>query len=362
MEHAIEAYGQAIELDPTFARAYAATAIAYYFLDFSQVDKKFGEQINFHADQALLHDPKLAQSLIAKALFYMHQGDYESALPHLEKALEYNPNSALVINILADFYTRFTPNSSKYLQYALKGIKISPTVQDSTTTSFLNLHIANAFIQSGFVDEAEAYINRSLAFDPENLYAEYVRAFILYARNKDLRQTREQLLAALAKDSTRLDIMQEVAKISYFMRDYSGAYHYYQKFLTIEETLGLNSYPVEDAKIAKVMLEMNKVEEAQKYIQDFRDYLSVDQSIYKDLNSALLSAYEGKTEDALQQIKQFSKQRDYHYWILLFFEIDPIMDVLKGDPSFKSLMQDLESKFWNRRDSLRIVLAENNLL
>jgi tetratricopeptide (TPR) repeat protein len=107
---AITYFNLAIEQDGEFARAYADVAISYYFLDIFQYEKEYSEQINNYADKALLLDPKLPQSLISKALFYMNNAEYDMALPYLEKALEYNPNSALVINILSDFYTNYIPD------------------------------------------------------------------------------------------------------------------------------------------------------------------------------------------------------------------------------------------------------------
>ena len=41
LEEAISNYEMAIEHDPEFARAYAGIAIAYYFLDFFQAEKKY---------------------------------------------------------------------------------------------------------------------------------------------------------------------------------------------------------------------------------------------------------------------------------------------------------------------------------
>ncbi|MCB0586317.1 MAG: helix-turn-helix domain-containing protein, partial [Phaeodactylibacter sp.] len=318
LEAAITHYEKAVELDPEFARAYAGLAIAYYFLDYNQTEKQYSEQINNYADKALLYDAQLPQSLIAKALFYIHQDDYASALPHLEKALEYNPNSALVINILSDYYTRYVPNTGKYLEYALKGIRLDIASNDSTAASFIYLHISNAFIQSGFVEEAEKYINQSLAYDPENLYSAYVKAFILYARNRDLAQTKALLLETLSRDSTRLDVLQEVAKICYFLGDYKEAYRYYKKFADAREAYNLDIYPAENAKIAMTMRKMGKEAEAEKYMQLFRDYTADDQSIYKNLNRAMISAFDGDTQEALEQLQMFSQKDNYHYWTLLF--------------------------------------------
>ncbi|MCK4408325.1 MAG: hypothetical protein KAV44_11660, partial [Bacteroidales bacterium] len=316
LEEAITYFKKAIEHDNEFARAYADIAIAYYYLDLGQTEKKYTVQINNYADQALLFDEKSAQSLIAKALFYMHDKEYEPALPYLEKALLYNPNSALVIGILADFYVNHNPNTEKYLEYALKGIRLDIAANDSVTASFIYLHISNAFIQSGFIDEAERYINKSLEYYPENLYSEYVKAYILYARNRYLPQTKELLIKALHKDSTRLDIMQEVAKICYFMRDYESAYTYYKKFTEIKEALNLDIYRGENAKIGVVLSKMGLREESEKYFNDYKDYAENDKSIYKHLSLAVFYSYKGDTKNAIEQLKLFSQQNNYHYWVV----------------------------------------------
>jgi len=309
-----------------------------------------------------LLDPKLPQSLIAKALFYMNTHEYQLAVTYFEKALEYNPNYDLAFAFLVDIYANYLPDTEKYLEYALKGITVDIGSYDSITTSFIYLHISNAFIQSGFTDEAEKYINKSLAYNPNNLYAEYVKAFVLYAINKDLPKTRDLLLKALDKDSTRLDIMQEVGKISYFMRDYEDAYHYYKKFVEIRSALNLDIYRVEDLKIAMVLSKMGLKEEAEKYAGDFQDFAENDLTIYKNANLAMLYAYHGDTKKALEQMNLFAQQDNYHYWILLFYTLDPIMDDIKDLPEFKKIFAEIETKFWNYHEQIKASLKENELL
>ena len=195
-------------------------SISYYFLDEYQKQKQYTEQINTYADKALLYDSQLAESLMAKALYYTHIGEYSLALPHLEKALEYNPNSSGVIQMLADHYARAIPNTGKYLQYALKGIQLDVAGNDSITQSYIYLALSNALVQSGFVNEAMTYINKSLDYDPGNYYAPLVKIYILYAQNGDIAQTGRLLTAEFRKDTTRLDLLQEVAKMHYFQEDY----------------------------------------------------------------------------------------------------------------------------------------------
>lgn len=361
-EQAIQYYKQAIELDPTFALAYAGVAITYYVLDYEQAAKQYATEINRYADKALLYDAQSPYSLIAKALYYIYNGDYTAALPHLEKALEYNPNSAEVINLLADFYTRYVPNTEKYLEYALRGIQLDIAAQDSTTASYTFLYVSNAFAQFGFVEEAEKYINRSLAYNPNNLYSAYVKAFILYAKNQDLARTKARLLETLNLDTTRLDVLQEVAKICYYMRDFEEAYRYYKEFTDIREALNLDIYPGEDAKIALVFRKAGKPAEAEKLIGRFRAYAENDRSIYQNMNQALLSAYEGNPQRAIEQMRAFSKEENYHYWTLLFLEKDPLMDAVKKQPAFEDIMRELERKFWNRHEEVRAALEERRLI
>ena len=234
---AIPLFEKAVEEDPEFALAYADLAIAYYYLDLYKKEKRYTETINNYADKALLHDSKLTESLIAKALYYMHIGDYRLAVPHLEKALEYNPNSSGVVNILSSIYSNALPTTGQYLEYALKGIQLDVS-ENNIMQSYTYLHLSNALAQSGFTDEALLYIDKSLEINPDNYYAPYLKAYIRYAKNKDIKQTLNTLKRELRKDTTRLDILQEVAKLHYFQKEFDSAYHYYKAFNDIRKEIG----------------------------------------------------------------------------------------------------------------------------
>ncbi len=362
LEAAIPLFKRAIEYDNEFSRAYADIAISYYHLDVFLVEKQYTTLINDYADKALLYDSKSPQSLLAKALYYMNIGEYEMALPYLEKALNYNPNSAFIINFLSDFYTSYMPDTEKYLEYALKGVQLDIASNDSITASYIYLHLSNAFIQSGFVEEAEKHLNKSLAYYPENIFSEYVRAYVLYAKNEDLAQTRDLLVATLAKDTTRLDVLQEVAKIYYYERDYQNAYNYYKKFTDIKESQQLDIYPSEDAKIAIVFENVGLKAESDRYFESYLNYANNDKSIYKNLSLSVYYAYKGDTEKALEAMKLFAQQDNYMYWVLLFLKIDPQIDPIKDNPEFQQLLQEIETKFWKDHQRIKGSLEEKGLL
>ena len=355
-------FEKAVEHDEEFALAYADLAIAYFYLDAPQAEKVYSEQIREYADKALLYDSKSPQSLLSKAVYYMNIEEYEMAVPYLEKALEYNPNEAFIINALSDFYVQYKPDTEKYLEYALKGVQLDIAANDSVTASFIYLHLSNAFVQSGFVAEAEKYINKSLQYSPDNLYAEYLKAYVLYAKNKEFKETKDLLIAAYNKDLSRLDILQEIGKIYYYMRDYKNSFTYYSKFMEIKEAQHLSIYPSEYGKISIVYDEMGFKPEAESYFSKYFEYASEDESLYKHLSLAMYYAHIDDTKKALEELKLFSEEDNYHYWTILFVEIDPLVDNIKDMPEFIQLTKKIKTKFWKKHEQIKATLENKGLL
>lgn len=362
LEDAVPYFEKAIKHDNEFARAHAAIAIAYFYMDLGQAEKKYIKLISYYSDKAMLLDSKLAQSLIAKALFYMSTGENGLAVPYFEKALEYNPNSALVTGFLADFYANYVPNTEKYLEYALKGIGVNIGTHDSITSSYIYLHVSNALIQSGFVDEAEKYINKSLEYDSGNLYSELVRTYISYARNKNLVQTKDLLIKTLNKDTTRLDIIQEVGKIYYYLRDYKSSYKYYKRFLELKKLYKLDISQGENAKIGIVFANLGLKKESERLFNDYRQYAEEDQSIYKHLSLAAYYSYSDDKNNAIEHLRLFSQQDNYYYWIILFLEIDPLFENIKGEPEFRDILDDIENNFWDYHNQIRASLEDKRII
>ncbi|MBN1822100.1 MAG: helix-turn-helix domain-containing protein [Prolixibacteraceae bacterium] len=359
---AIPYFRNAISLDNEFARAYAAIAITYYYLDEDKPIKEYSDSINFYADKALFYDSQLPQSLIAKALFYVNNREYDLAVNYFERALEYNPNYDLVFAFLVDLYVNHIPNTEKYLEYALKGIRLDKASYDSLTISVMYLHISNSMVQSGFVNEAEKFIERSLDYDPANLYSEYVKAYILYAKNRDLQQLKDRLLITYKKDTTRMDVLQEVAKICYYMKDFEEAYSYYKRLITVRETYNLNLFRSEDLKIGYVCAKVGLQQEAEKYYNLFLEYSENDQSIYKHLNFAMYYSAKGDNEKALEHLELFSERENYHYWTILFLKLEPAMGNIVGTPEFNRIFDKIEKKFQDYHNKLKNTLETKGLL
>ncbi|MEL6538830.1 MAG: AraC family transcriptional regulator, partial [Bacteroidota bacterium] len=358
---AIPLFEQAVAHDDQFALAYADLAICYYFLDLFQADKQYTEQINRYSDQALLYDSQSDISLLSKAFYYFHVRDYRLALPHLEKALEYNPNSTAILQMLSEFYAFRKPNTAKYLEYALRGIQLDVMGQDSTTKSYSYLHLSNALTQAGFLEEAATYVNLSLDFFAENPFATHLKIFIGFAQDRDTEKTVTQLIAEWQRDTTRLDFLQDIGKIYYTTERYDTAYFYYKKLVDARKRNNLRIFQQADASIAFVYQQMGLEEEAEELFRSYEDFCAQDETRYRSMNLAVKHAYLHQVDSAMEQLTLFSTQENYQYWLILL-ELDPMLVPLHSHPDFENVVQRIKDRFWEDHHQLRQSLVEKELI
>ncbi|WP_452226834.1 helix-turn-helix domain-containing protein [Lacinutrix cladophorae] len=362
LNEAISYFEKAIEQDVKYANAYAQIAICYYYLDLNKIEKKYLDKLNAYADNALLYDSTSELPLIAKALYYINANEFKLAIPYLEKALDYNPNASSVVLILSDLYARVVPDTHKYLTYALKGIKLNIEANDSISKSFIYLNLSNALVQNGFTKEASQFIEESLKYNPSNPYAPYLKNFIDYANNKDLKSLTSKMLIEWKKDTTRADITQELAKLHYFQEDYENALFYYEKYINILVTNKIDLYPAENIKIAHTFNKMGFSKKAEQYLSKYKDYLEKEESIYKDASLAMLYLYENMPDKAIEAYNKFSLQDGFQYWVLLFIKEDPLFKQLENHVKYEETIEKVEMQFWEKHKKLKETLEKEKLL
>ena len=166
----------------------------------------------------------------------------------------------------------------------------------------------------------------------------------------------------MEKDTTRLDIMQEVAKFYYFQEKYDSAFYYYNKFVKIKETNGLNMYPQENLKIGLVYDKMGMQDKAESYYKAYAEYCENDQSIYQPVSLVMKYLHEGKPNLAMEQFQIFATKSNYQYWVLLFLEEDPLIKSLKSHPDYDAVIQKIRDRFWENHNQLKKSLKDKELI
>ncbi|WP_339793432.1 helix-turn-helix domain-containing protein [uncultured Imperialibacter sp.] len=353
-------YKNAIDIDDQFALAYADLTMVYFYLDIYRSDKQYIEEISQASEKAFVTDPTLAESLVAKALAYIYEGKNEQAVPYLEKALDYNPNSGVVLHFLSEYYFSRQPNTGKYLEYALMKARVD-IAADSATQSYNYLQISNALVQAGFVDEALFYIDKSIAYEPGNAIARMVKVFTQLAKTRSFVKAKDFLLKELESDPNNMMFLQELGNTCFVLRDYENSYRYYKKFVNLKDSLHLDLYAHANLKIGAVYEKMGFTEEARKFISRYKQYADNDPTIYMHVNQAAYFAYLKDWPKAIEEVTLFSKQDNFYIWVLLL-DMDPMFEPIKDWPEFQKAFGEVTAKFWRDHEEIKASLAGKGLL
>jgi TolB-like protein/AraC-like DNA-binding protein/Tfp pilus assembly protein PilF len=362
LDSAIVNFNNAIALDEGFAWAYAYLSICYYYKDIFKLEKEYTDLIGKYADRAVLLDPNYPVCLISKALYYMHRAQYEEAVTYFERVLDIAPNSATTYNYLAEIYTSYLLDIDQYLIHALTAYQLDLSGNDSSALSFTHLHLSNALAQSGMIDRAEAHIHQSLAYDPNNLYSKTLEIYIDLTEDQDVLNARNRMSLAYQKDSSRLDLLQELAKLCYTMEDYEAAAEHYRSFIFVRSMFGLNIFHEEDVIMAFVFDKVGDHVIADSLIVDYKEYLKNDQSVYRPLQQSFLAIYEGHLDEAIDYMDEFIKADDFMYWVPAFLEDDPLFMQLATHSEYDRVLSDLKDKFEKIKDKRIRKLTDLGLL
>ncbi len=358
----IEEFKNAIEADDQFAEAYAYIALGYYYDDFFRGRQEHTEKVQSFADQAFALKPNSTLVLSSKGLAAMKSGKYEDAINFFEEVLEENPNSPRAYNYLTEIYLYYIPNARKYLEYALKGMKVDKVVQDSTSQSIAYLHIGNAFIQTGFFKLSEEFIQKSIAMDTNNLFSQYLDAYIKFAQDRDFDLVDQRISAVLAKDTNRIDILQELGKVNYVRQNYDKAVEYYDRMERIKAIIGSNLFETEDVKYAFSLEQIGREQDANFFYDRYKFYAENDQSIYGNLSLAAYYASQNEIDKGMDFLKQFSEAEALSYWFILFIEDDPILSKLAVHPDYESTLQKINDNFWKEHEEIKEELSNAQII
>ncbi|MEQ9100725.1 MAG: helix-turn-helix domain-containing protein [Imperialibacter sp.] len=360
LKASIPYYKNAVDIDDQFALAYADMTMVYFYLDIYRSDKLYSEEISQSSEKAFALDPTLPESLVAKSLAYIYEEKNEQAVPYLEKALEYNPNSGVVLHFLSEYYFSRRPDTGKYLEYALMKARVD-VAADSSTQSYNYLQISNALVQAGFVDEALFYIDKSIAYEPGNTIARMVKVFTQLAKTRSFAKAKDFLLKELENDPNNIMFLQELGNTCFVLMDYENSYRYYKKFVTLKDSLHLDLYAHANLKIGAVYEKMGFNEEAGQFISRYKQYADNDPTIYMHVNQAAYFAYLKDWPKVIEEMTLFSKQDNFYIWVLML-DMDPMFEPIKDRPEFQKAFGEVRAKFWKDHEEIKAHLEEKGLL
>ena len=362
-QEAAKNFEKAIENDNKFAVAYAQLAIAYYMLDTGNKIKQYSIEINSNADKAILLDSQNDVCLISKACDYINKRKNKFAIPYLEKAVQYNPNSVAAFRILANVYNLVREaNTEKYLEYKLMAVKINSLDENIIQKSEDYRLAARALRVAGFYNEAETYINKSIELNPENLGSVCEKSELIIERDNNYEKAREILTDALLTDSLNTEVLRYLFTNFYLTNDYHSAFTFFNKIYNIDKTLKI--LPRKDfSRLAVICNKLGMQTESENYLKYFKEANRVFVNSYvSSLEMTRFYSLENNQQKALDQLNIFNQQKYHFIYSIRMLKDDAVFENINSLPEFKKTVSELETKFWANHQKIKANLKDKRLL
>jgi len=282
LRNSLEQFDQATSLDPKFAQAFAATAIAYNLLgDYdSMKGTRAGPKAESAARHALELDPSLATAHGALAFaLWKYDWEWKAAADEFRRSLELNPNSAHMQHIYALFLAcqGDFAGADQHIQKAKELDPLSMIIRTNIGWIY--------YFRRDFAKAEQAYLE-VLKLDPGFLPARQ-KLWITYAQEGKKEQAANELLN--------------------IMRLYG------------HENL------LKSAEQAK---------QSARYETAIQAYITAD--VLSSYERARYLALLGKKQPALQALRQAAAE--HSAWIV-YLGIEPVFDELRTSPEFVSLLK-----------------------
>lgn len=289
MRQAIEDFQQAINLDPSYAEAYAMLGSCYGILgNFSVIPPNESLPRNKAAAlKALEIDDTVSEAhtqLGFSTMFYDH--DWTRAETEFRRAIELNPSNS-------------------------------------------NAHrgLAQLLLSTGHFEESLAEIERARQLDPVSLSINSDRGWDLYfARKPD--EAIAQLQKTLALDPNFAVAHSMLGNTYEFIGEFDKAIAEYQAAITLGGNLTMRL-----AYIGHAYAAAGKQREARRVLARLQELSH--QTYVPPYPVALVHTALGQKDDAFVWLERAC---DDHYWMVAFFKVDPRLDPLRSDPRFQNLL------------------------
>ncbi len=223
-EQAARAYGQAIQLDPKFALAWARLGTVRSFLYFNGVApvENTAAAVKEAADRAMALAPEAGESWIALGAYrYRVERNFESALAAYQEALKRLPNNSFVYQYLAIVQRRLGRWQEAEVNYK-KALELDPR----------DVHLLNDMGNEFYFylrrfDDGYAMLDRALQITPDSLSARANKINLLQAQGR--LEEADQELARTPEDATDYWLVNARANQALCKRYYDDAAKIYQR-------------------------------------------------------------------------------------------------------------------------------------
>lgn len=287
---AAELLQQAIERDPSYARAHAALADCYVLQHVYSAGPSWNalHLAQEEASRALELDPLLGEAYVARAYAKVFDWNFAAAEADFRKGFELSPQYATAHQWYGE-YLRMMGRQQEAIEESKRALDLDPL------SSIINDEAALPYYYLGDYDRAIAQLKRTLELDPYFATA-HLHLGAVYDAKGMFSEALQELLEAKRLDDT----------------------------------------PGIDSKLAITYAQLGQMEEARRILRSLKGGPS--QSPAPVMMLAAIHAALGEKEDALADLQQAYREHDPS---MVWLKVDPFASSLRTDPRFQAILRNI---------------------
>jgi tetratricopeptide (TPR) repeat protein len=364
LETAVNLYNTALEMDSTFARAYADLAIAYIQgLWKTHLEDSYLDTALAFADKALSYDDQCAEAYLGRALCQRDYGHFEEALANFNQALEINPNYAEAYSQMVTMLIRIVGDYQKGIEYCWKALSLIYGEDRSAILIWMFI----AYQDIGMIDLAKGVLEEKLLLDGDSALWYGGMANLEWSNGNYVEAYRYARKAAAINKSDFVSMDNLIC----LPPDYGD--EYYNNMLKYLEVLKNKNQSPPTNRLHRIgygfFLAGNK-EEAFRYfqmqIQEGEEAIRLksisSQLGYAQYDLAATYAFIGEKEKAYYYLSEFDKSGIHQLNVVTLLKNDPLFNGIRKEPEFQRIQQSVEAKYQAEHERIRQWLEENDML
>lgn len=365
LKNAQHFFQMALELDTTFALAYAGLAGVqfwnsrkYYF------SEKYLDSVLIFANKALVCDNQCSEAYYYRGYVFSQTSRVAEALKESDKALQFNPNNWKAYYSRHYVFEEFHDYLEAIRNLNEVVLRISGTGQPNFLTRF-----SSNLAAFGFPDLGKKYNQHALELYGDTTRYLYCLAYVEYC-NENLEKAYQIAKSANKRDTILRSFIRDPDLSFYCMATsrYEEAYTINLKFFDSSKKYD-EIDPDVSKKIAYYLWQTGRTKEAEIYFNQIIKYyqesikLGRRGTISKRSQFKLAEVYalSGNKEKAYYYLDEVNKNQAFPLYWFLNFKYEPFFNSIRQEPRFQKILKDVEAKYQTEHERVRKWLVEEGI-